>query len=37
MNIKQLEKEIIKTLDINQKVDWVWSELTPSQEFKELK
>ena len=37
MNITELEKEIIKALDINQKVDWVWSELTPSQEFKELK
>ena len=37
MTKKEIEREIIKALDINTKVDWNWSELTPSQEFKELK
>ena len=37
MTNKEIEQEIIKALDINTKVDWNWSELTPSQEFKELK
>ena len=32
-----IEKEIIKALDINTKVDWTWAELTPNEEFKELK
>ena len=37
MNITQLEKEILNALEINSKVDWDWAELTPTQEFKELK
>ena len=37
MTKKEIEREIIKALDISTKVDWDWSELTPSQEFKELK
>jgi len=37
MTKKEIEREIIKALDINTEVDWDWSELTPSQEFKELK
>ena len=35
MNITQLEKEIIKALEINSKVDW--STVDPSEEFKDLK
>ena len=34
MNITQLEKEIIKALEINSKVDW--SAVDPSEEFKDL-
>jgi hypothetical protein len=37
MNIKQLEREITKALDINSNVNWDYSELTPNEEFKELK
>jgi hypothetical protein len=37
MTLTQMEKEIIKALNINMKVDWDWAELTPAQEFKELK
>ena len=37
MTKKEIEREIIKALDINTEVDWDRSELTPSQEFKELK
>ena len=35
MNVTQLEKEIIKALEINSKVDW--STVDPSEEFKDLK
>ena len=38
MNIKQLEKEIIKALDINSKIYWDTDpELDPNKEFKYLK
>ena len=37
MNINRLEKEILRALDINSKVNWNFAELTPNQEFKELK
>jgi len=37
MNIKQLEQEITKALDINSNVNWDYAELTPNEEFKELK
>jgi hypothetical protein len=37
MNIKQLEREITKALDINSNVNWDYAELTPNEEFKELK
>ena len=38
MNITELEKEIIKTLDINSKIYWNTDpELDPNKEFKELK
>ena len=37
MNIDRLEKEILRALDINSKVNWNFAELTPNQELKELK
>ena len=37
MNIKQLENEIVKALEINEKVDWAFSDISIKQEFKELK
>ena len=38
MNIKQLEKEILKALEINSKYDWDNNlETSPNQEFKDLK
>jgi hypothetical protein len=35
MNIKQLEKEILKALKINSKIDWSMGD--PNKEFKDLK
>jgi|TARA_R110002020_G_scaffold145421_1_gene318728 hypothetical protein len=35
MNIKKVEKEILKALDINAKVDWL--TVDPNEEFKDLK
>ena len=37
MNIKQLEKEIVKVLEINENVNWDFSEIPIKEEFKELK
>lgn len=37
MNASQLEKEIVKALDINANVDWDSNETHPSTEFKDLK
>ena len=37
MNITQLEKEIIRALEMNENVDWDFSEIPIKQEFKELK
>ena len=37
MTNTQIEKEILNALEINSKVDWDFSELTPGEEFKELK
>tara|TARA_B110000285_G_scaffold125352_1_gene141374 strand:- start:73 stop:276 length:204 start_codon:yes stop_codon:yes gene_type:complete len=37
MNIKTVEKEILKALEINTKVDWWFNETTPREEFKDLK
>jgi hypothetical protein len=36
MNNIDIEKEIIKALTINSKIDWASSEISPNQEFKEL-
>ena len=35
MNIIQLEKEILKALEINSKIDWSMGD--PNEEFKDLK
>ena len=37
MNIKRLEKEIIRALEMNENVDWDFSEIPIKEEFKELK
>ena len=36
MNNTDIEREIINALTINSKIDWVSSEISPNQEFKEL-
>ena len=37
MNIKTLEEEIDNALEINTRVCWEGAELTPSEEFEELR
>jgi hypothetical protein len=36
MTITQLEKEMIKALTINSKIDWSNNEISPNEEFKNL-
>lgn len=37
MNIDRLEKEILRALNINSKVNWDFADITPNEEFKLLK